>query len=156
MGSSKATAIRIPAELELHLWKLQAGDHVCGLFSSDRDYRGLLSAFIRHGLERREKVVAAVAGLSPGEVRSDLSATGVEVDFYCDDGQLAVHDTRPFCRADGRFDPGRVIDFVHRAADDLARDGHAGLRLSIEMPDPGQVAPYEAALNGFVPSCLRR
>ncbi|MCU0563850.1 MAG: MEDS domain-containing protein [Desulfobacterales bacterium] len=156
MGSSEATAIRPPAELELHLWKLQTGDHVCALFSSDRDYRSLLSAFIRHGLERREKVVAAVAGLSPGEVRSDLAATGVAVSFYLKEGQLAVHDTRPFCRADGRFDPGRVIDLIHRAADGLARDGHAGLRLSIEMPDPGQVVPYEAALNGLLPGsrCL--
>lgn len=156
MGSSEATAIRPPAELELHLWKLQAGDHVCALFSSERDYRSLLSAFIRHGLERREKVVAAVAGLSPSEVRADLAATGVEVGFYQEDGQLVVHDSRPFCRADGRFDPGRVIDLIHRAADDLTRDGHAGLRLSIEMPDPVQVATYEAALNRLLPGsrCL--
>jgi signal transduction histidine kinase len=156
MGTTDSPGSSVAAELEQHLWKLQAGDHLCGLFSSDREHRALLSTFIRHGLERREKVIAVVRGLSPRGVLSDLAGAGVGVDFYLEDGQLAVHDLRAFCRPDGRFDPGRVLDAIRRAVDVAAREGHAGVRFSLEMPDPGQVVPYEAALNAFLPGsrCL--
>jgi signal transduction histidine kinase len=156
MGTPHTSESALAAELDQHLWKLQAGDHLCGLFCSDREHRGLLSTFIRHGLERREKVVARVQALSPREVLSDLAGTGVGIDFYLEDGQLSVQDIRPFRRPDGRFDPGRAVDFVRRTMDDAARDGYAGVRFSLEMPDPDQVVPYEALLNRFLPGsrCL--
>jgi signal transduction histidine kinase len=135
------------AEIERHLWKLQAGDHACCLFSSLHEHRILLSSFIRHGLERRERVVAAVHGVTPGEVHSWLAALGVEVDFYRAEGQLSIVATHTFCSGGGRFELDRATGFVSEMLDEALREGYAGARVSLELPDAESIAPYETALS---------
>ena len=80
------------------------------------------------------------------------------INFYLEDGGLSVQDIRPFRRPNGRFDPGRAVDFVRRTMDDAARERGTpgGAVPSLEMPDPDQVVPYEALLNRFLPGsrCL--
>jgi signal transduction histidine kinase len=155
MGSY-GTPERPKAELERHLWKLQAGDHVCCLFSSTREHRELLSTFLRHGLERRERVAAVVNGPAAGDALCRLEELGVDLDFYRREGQLTFLSTRDVCARDGRFEPAAAADYLRRISDESLHDGYVGARLWLELPDAESIGPYETALDAFLPGsrCL--
>jgi two-component sensor histidine kinase len=150
------TSERPKAEFEQHLWKLQPGDHIGCLFSSTDEHCELLSTFMRHGLERRERVAAVVCGPAADDALRRLESLGANVGFYRREGQLTVVDAGDFCADNGRFDPTAAVGYFRRMSGEVLREGHTAARLWLEVPDAESIGPYEAALNAFLPGsrCL--
>jgi hypothetical protein len=67
------------SEFELRLWALRPGVHICCLFGSEEEHRALLAPFMRHGLERYEKVLYIVDAHTAEQILAYLSADGVQV-----------------------------------------------------------------------------
>ena len=155
MGTSDMPGFQTAAEFERELWKLQTGDHLCTLFSSDDEYLSLLSAFIRQGLERRERVLAVVRTLSREQVIDRLGDQGVEAGFYCDERQLSLREAAHH-EPDGRGAAEPLSDMISRETEAAVRDGYAALRIALEPQGPGHIARREAALDAFLPGsrCL--
>ena len=70
------------SELELRLWALHPGAHICCLFGSETEHRALLAPFMRHGLERYEKVLNIVDAHTADQIFAYLSADGVQVNPF--------------------------------------------------------------------------
>ncbi|HEX5681830.1 MAG TPA: MEDS domain-containing protein, partial [Desulfobacterales bacterium] len=79
-------------EFELRLWALHPGAHICCLFGSEAEHRTLLAPFIRHGLERYEKVLYIVDDHTAEQILAYLRADGVQVKQFIQNGQLRILD----------------------------------------------------------------
>jgi signal transduction histidine kinase len=150
-------------ELEQRLWKLQAGDHLCCLYASEEEHRALLAPFLRHGLERHEKVLYLVDDHTAGQILAYLSADGVEVSPYLQRGQLTVLSSGEAYMHAGTFEPERMMARLRSETDRAVREGYKALRVTGEMswalrglPGSERVVEYEAKLNTFFPGspCL--
>jgi len=156
--------VRSPSsELEQRLWRLQAGDHLCCLYTSEAEHRTLLSPFMRQGLERHEKVLYIVDAHTAGQILAYLSADGVDVKPYLQGGQLSVLSGGEFYVHAGAFEPERMMALLRSETERAAGHGYKALRFTGEMswalnglPGSERIVEYEAKLNTFFPgsTCL--
>jgi signal transduction histidine kinase len=151
------------SELELRLWALHPGAHICCLFGSEAEHRALLAPFMRHGLERYEKVLTIVDAHTAEQVLAYLSADGVQVNPFLQNGQLTILDADAFYIRGGVFDPEGMLELLRAETQRAIEGGYSALRVSSEMswalkglPGSERLIEYEARLNAFFPGsgCL--
>lgn len=151
------------SEWEQRLWGLRPGAHIGGLFDSEREHRALTAAFLRHGLERFEKLVYLADDRSAEQIRAYLSADGVRVEPCVQSGQLQVLQAEAFCRRGEGLDAGSLMAWLQTETGRAGAEGYSGLRAAFEMSrlaagscGPERLAEVEARLNAFLPGsgCL--
>jgi signal transduction histidine kinase len=147
--------------LEHEFWRLQAGDHLCWLCGGDAEGDGVLSRFIRQGIERHECVLLA-ADLLPERVQALAEAGGLDAAALRESGQLVCR-RGPWPTGAGPPDPPAAVAALAQAAERAVRDGFHALRVAAEMTAPPgdaraleRLFDYEVRLDAFLPSapCL--
>jgi PAS domain S-box-containing protein len=144
-----------------HIQKVEdiaPGDHLCCIFSSEEEHRALLAPYLRHGLERNEKVLYITDAHTAGEVLAYLEGEGVDTRPYLESGQLAILTADDSYMKDGTFDPDGMIALLSRETELALSQGYAALRVTGEMtwalrelPGSERLMEYEAKLNRFFP-----
>ena len=142
---------------------LQPGDHLCCIYETDEEHRALLTPFLRHGLERREKVIYIVDVRTAEIVLGYLRQDGMGVEPYLGSGQLSIIGVKDAYMKEGVFDSDRMITLLRNETELALSEGYDALRVTGEMtwalrglPGSERLMEYEAKLNGFLPGskCL--
>ena len=59
---------RNPVDLGIAGLEAEPGDHICALFSGERERDQILVPFLRAGLASGDKCICVIDGTSPGEI----------------------------------------------------------------------------------------
>jgi PAS domain S-box-containing protein len=117
-----------------------------------------VTAFLRQGLERYEKVLYIIDEHAAETILHYLEDDGVDVGAYLSRGQLKIltHDAT-YVR-DGVFDPDGMIALLEAETQVALQEGYAALRVTGEMtwalrglPGSERLIEYEIKLNTFFP-----
>ncbi len=150
-------------DVEKRLWALRPGSHICCLFGSEEEHRALVAPYIRHALERYEKLLYLADAHSAEQVLTYLSEDGVQVGPYLKSGQIRILDGGDAWLAGGAFDPEAMIARLAAETRAALAAGYDALRVAGEMswaltphPGAGRLVEYESRLNAFLPAsrCL--
>ena len=150
-------------EVEKRLWALRPGSHICGLFGSPEEHRALVAPYMRHALERYEKLYYLADAHGAEAILSYLSQDGVQVGPYLKSGQIRILEGEDGWPSGGVFDPDAMIARLGAETRAALAAGYDGLRVAGEMsgaltPHPGaeRLLDYESRLNAFLPGsrCL--
>ena len=150
-------------DLEAQLQRLQPGDHLCCIYRTGEEHRALVTAFVRQGLERGEKILYIVDAHTSREVLGYLERVGVDADSCLETGRLVILDADASYLRDGRFDPDGMIALLRGETERALAEGYGALRVTGEMTwalrgmeGSDRLMEYEAKLNRFLPSsrCL--
>ena len=142
---------------------LRPGHHLCCLYETEEEHRGLLTPFLRSGLERGEKVVYIVDAHTADTVLGYLRDDGVDPEPYVASGQLSILAAEGVYTRDGPFDPDAMIALLRSETERALAQGYTALRATAEMtwalrglPGSERLIEYEAKLNRFYPGskCL--
>jgi PAS domain S-box-containing protein len=142
---------------------LRPGDHLCCIYGSEEEHRALITAFLRQGLERGEKVVYIVDYHTAEEVLGYLERDGIGARPYLDSDQLSILTVDDAYMKEGVFDPDGMIALLRGKTEKATAEGYAALRVTGEMtwalrglPGSERLIEYEAKLNNFFPGsrCL--
>ncbi|MGD9099240.1 MAG: MEDS domain-containing protein [Anaerolineae bacterium] len=149
------TYIRSPRTLA----DLGPGEHLCGLYESEEEHYTVLTAFIRQGLRRGDKVVYVAGHAAARAVLDHLRDDGLDVEHYLTCEQLAVHTHDDYVQK-GVFDLETAVALLWAEVEHILAGSFSGLRVVHEMSwmqeqfGPDQVVAYEARLNELLPgSC---
>ena len=72
------------------LMDLEVGDHLCWLYSTEREGRAVVLLFLLQGLGRGQKVIYIVDATDVETLLSYLRDAGVDPAPYLDSGQLSI------------------------------------------------------------------
>jgi PAS domain S-box-containing protein len=142
---------------------LQVGDHLCCIYETEEEHRKVLAPFLAQGLERNERVLYIVDARAAETILGYLREDGVDVEAYCNQGQLTIFSANEAYMRDGVFDPDRMIALLRAETQRALEDGYSALRVTGEMswalrglPGSERLMEYEAKLNTFLPEskCL--
>jgi anti-anti-sigma regulatory factor len=106
-----------------------AGEHLCVVFDSDLKRDEVVSAFVREGLSRNERIFCFTDGRDPNDVLRTWSQRGIDVDRARDRSQLTIATTRESYLASGVFDPDALIGGWGKMAKGARHDGFSGVRV---------------------------
>jgi two-component system cell cycle sensor histidine kinase/response regulator CckA len=150
-------------ELEQSVKDIKPGDHLCCIYETEKEHRPLLTAFMRQGLERGEKIFYIVDGHTGEEVLDYLRDDGVVVEPYLESGQLVTRVVNETYMRGGRFDPDAMISLLRDETERALSEGFSALRVTGEptwalkgLQGSERFIEYEAKLNEFFPvsKCL--
>lgn len=134
--------------------RMQPGDHYCGMFRTDEEHRAIIVDFVRHGVERNEKMFYLVNLQTAEQLQTTLAAAGIPVRELLDKGQLVIMTAKDAYLRDGQFDPDRMIRLLSDETDKALAEGYSALRATGEMTwalagEPGseRLVEYEARVN---------
>ncbi|MDY0019317.1 MAG: MEDS domain-containing protein, partial [Anaerolineae bacterium] len=137
---------------------LEPGDHLCCLYETENEYRAILTAFLRHGLEHHEKVLCIVDAHTAESVLSFLQDAGLDTAAYLAQGQLDILGPDEVYMQEGRFDPTQMIARLQQKAEQASAEGYTALCVAgettwalRELPDSERLIEYEVRLNTFLP-----
>ena len=137
---------------------MQAGDHYCGIYSTEEEHRALVTDFIRHGVQRHEKILYIVNLQTATQLKDLLASAGVDVEALVGSGQLVIMTAKDVYLKEGAFEPDKMITLLGEETAKALEEGYAALRVSGEMTwalagEPGseRLVEYEAKLNEFFP-----
>lgn len=142
---------------------LRPGQHVCCLYETEEEHQAVLTPFLRHGLERGEKVLYIVDAHTAETVLGYLRDDGLDVRPYLARGQLTILTRDETYTRQGSFDPDAMIALLRAETERALAEGYPALRVTGEMTWPLQGLPgserlmeYEAKLDEFLPAskCL--
>jgi hypothetical protein len=135
---------------------MQPGDHYCAMYRTDEDHRAVIVDFIKEGIARNEKMFYLVNLQTAEQLRTTLTAAGIDVQGLLDKGQLVILTAKEAYLRDGQFDPDRMITLLGEEADKAVAEGYAALRATGEMTwalagEPGseRLVEYESRVNDF-------
>ncbi|GAG34605.1 unnamed protein product, partial [marine sediment metagenome] len=123
----------------------------------------MLTPFVRHGLERAEKVLYIVDARGAETVLDYLRDDGLDPEPYLASGQLTILTADDTYLKQGVFDPDGMIALLQTETERALAEGYAALRVTGEMswalrglPGSERLIEYEAKLNEFFPGskCL--
>ena len=149
--------------MEQNIKDLVSGDHICCIFETEEEHRLLFTSFLRHGLEKREKVIYIVDIRTKEEILDYLRYEGLNVNLYLESGQLSILTTDDVYLRKGFFDPDSVIALLRNETARAIDEGYSALRMTGEMgwalkelPGSEKLIEYESMLNNFFPGskCL--
>jgi PAS domain S-box-containing protein len=132
------------------------GEHLCCLYETAEEHRVLTADFLRHGLERGEKVVCMGDARSVEAVLGRLCEIGVDVDRYRNRGQLETAVREEIQAQHDPFEPTEAIASLRSATDRAVAEGYPALCVASDMtwaccmpPSLEKVIEYESRLNDF-------
>ena len=134
---------------------LQPGDHLCLVYSTEEEHRDVLTAFVREGLRRGEKVMYFADAHTPALLLDYLrDEPNVGRDLHS--GQLQVLTAEQVYLREGRFDVDRTIGLLAAELDKALGEGYPALRVTGEVtwifgkaPGVAQFFEYESRVNEF-------
>ena len=134
---------------------LQPGDHLCLVYDTEQEHRDVLTAFVREGLRRGEKVMYFADAHTPALLLDYLS-NEPNLGRSLQSGQLQVLTADQVYLRDGRFDVDRTIRLLTAELDQALKEGYPALRVTGEMtwafgkaPGVKQLFEYESRVNEF-------
>lgn len=137
---------------------ISAGEHVCGIYHTEEEFRHQIAKFLSDGLAQHEKVVYITHSHTAHHLKEVLRAAGADVEGTMRSGQLVFITSADAYLADGTFDPDRMLDLLRETEREALAAGYHGVRATGEMTwalggDPGseRLIEYEAKLNSFYP-----
>jgi PAS domain S-box-containing protein len=142
--------------LVLSLKDLEPGDSVCLIFRNDEEHRAVITAFLRQGLERNEKVVYRTFCHPAETILGYLETDGFGVAPYLSRGQLVIRAAGPQEARPQSFDPKDDIEALSADVETALREGYSGLRFSSEEAPPARAEEednlerYDALLQGLL------
>jgi anti-anti-sigma factor len=107
---------------------LQTGDHVCWTYSSDLEYRRVLTTYFSEGVTRGEKVIYLAAGDVAERLLDALRDEGQPVDRLLASGQLVVKGAEETYTPGGVFDPDALLHLLRALVKEALQEGWTGLR----------------------------
>jgi hypothetical protein len=111
---------------------LQPGDHAACLCYTAEEHAEVLSAFLRQGLARGEKIRYLVDKARPDAILNALRNEGAAVDACLANGQLSfVFIEEVFGKK--TFDPDGMIAWLEREEQRALKQGYSALRVTGEM-----------------------
>ena len=145
------------SEQEGHLTDpVRLGDHLCLLYETDEEQAEFLRAFVREGIDHGEKLVYVSGSPSATSVEDSLRDCVPEL-ASTRPGQLTVlHLAESDLRTDERGSE-QWVDLLRGEAEEAARQGFPGARVTVEMPGSHgcgadcRLLDYESRLNDFLP-----
>jgi signal transduction histidine kinase/CheY-like chemotaxis protein len=153
-------------DLEQRIARLRHGDHLCQLYHSRAEQRGLLVPFVKAGLAAGERCLLLAGRADARRCERALAAAGVPLHAESERGGWVVAGGRAGTAAKDRFDPGAAVDLLRQCEQQALDDGFAGLRVAVDMGwllghggaggppldevDTERLLAYEAPLTRFV------
>ncbi len=135
---------------------LRTGDSACFIYTSDEEYRAVLSSFVRGGLEHRQRVVYIHDTRTPDTVRGVLRDGGVDIDHAEFRGQVVFMPAKQIYARGAGYSFERVLDQLHALTAMALADGWSGLRVTSEMTwmlrqtqGTDRVLAHEGRMVGF-------
>jgi anti-anti-sigma regulatory factor len=140
----------IPASVD----ELSPGDHACLTFSDREERLDIVSAFVRIGLERGQRVLCLAETLPPDRLTAEFADRGVPVTGALEHGQLVLRTSDESWLDGGSFLADHMLHAIRREVDLARRAGYSGLWLAADMgwaarPVPGveQLVMFETSVN---------
>jgi PAS domain-containing protein len=137
---------------------LQVGDHLGCIYRTHDEHRQVVTAFLRLGLERHEKVIYLADTSSEEQILGYLRDDGLDPREFAASGQLSIVGPRDGYLKGGEFDPDRMMGVLREETDKALDEGYTALRVTGEMtwalgPAPGahRLLEYQDKLNEFFP-----
>lgn len=147
-----------PATILPSIARMHPGDHYCGIYRTDDEHRTLIVDFIRHGVERNERMLYIVNIQTAAQLRALLAAADVDVDSLVEKRQLVIVTAKEAYLEGGQFEPEKMLTLLREETDAALAAGYAALRVTGEMTwalagEPGseRLVEYESRLNEFFP-----
>lgn len=142
---------------------LKPGDHICRIYDSKEEHKAVLLPFLRHGLERGEKILYITDRDGYKIILNCLrdepsggAGHGFDVESYLDGGQLSILASDYVYLRGGSFEPDRMIDLLRNEEVRALKEGYSALRITGELSwalrglaDFNLLFEYEAKLNDF-------
>jgi MEDS: MEthanogen/methylotroph, DcmR Sensory domain len=151
--------VTTPPKAVLSIANMHVGDHYCGIYRTDEDHRTLVIDFIRHGVERGEKMLYIVNIQSAAQLKETLETGGVDAQALIQKGQLVIVTAKEAYLKGGEFNPDKMITLLKAETEKALEEGYQALRVTGEMTwalagEPGseRLVEYESKLNQFFPN----
>jgi len=148
---------RHPVVLGIAGLEAEPGDHICALFSGERERDQILVPFLRAGLASGDKCICVVDGTDPGEIVAALGPAG-QAAASAADKQLEVIRSCDMYLRSGRFLADEVIgawkaviaDAMYAGQFDVVRAVETWSRRDV-LPDINELLMLESAMNQYLP-----
>ncbi len=133
------------------------GQHICGLYSGDRERDEILVPFLEAGLRAGDKCICVVDGAEPLEVIGALDPD-VDARARADRAQLDVMRASDTYLRSGSFSAAEIIGLWKMTISEAMYDGRFDMVRAVEtwsqrdvIPEPGELLSLESEMNRFVP-----
>ncbi|HUS57989.1 MAG TPA: PAS domain S-box protein [Planctomycetota bacterium] len=113
--------------------EFRPGSHFLWLYESEEEHRAVVTAYLRQGVERGEKIIYLAHSHTPAEISGYLRAAGIEPAPLIARKQLQIIARNDFVPPDGAFDPDAAVAGIARLEEQALAEGFPALRLSGEM-----------------------
>lgn len=137
--------------------KLEPGDHLSWLYSTDEEYRTLENYFIQQGLKQGEKVIAIGDDYPNNTTPHNDYHDEFTVTPSIEGGQLRFYGADEIFIRRAHFDPQNIIELLSEEADKALLEGYRCLRVIEKMHwirEDSQalehLIEYESKLNDFL------
>jgi hypothetical protein len=148
---------RNPVALGIAGLEAEPGDHICALFSGERERNQILIPFLRAGLTSGDKCICVVDGTAPREIVAALGPAG-EAAASAPGKQLEVIRSCDMYLRSGRFRADEVIGTWKAAIADAMYAGQFDVVRAVEtwsrrdvLPDINELLMLESEMSQFLP-----
>jgi hypothetical protein len=151
--------VALPNRVVLGFGGLEAepGDHICGVFSGERERDHVLIPFLKAGLASGDKCICVVDGTAPEEVVATLGLAD-EAAAATASRQLEVISASQMYLRSGRFSADEVIGIWKAAISDAMYAGRFDVVRAVEtwsrrevVPDLAELLTLESEMNRYLP-----
>jgi len=153
-GTESGSAQGEPGPLADGLRRLAPRDHAAFIFDDDGEAAMVAGAFLRLGLERRERCVHLADEDTAARILPHLRAGGADAGQALAAGALILASDRDGFFGAGALRPGQAATVLAERAEGALRDGYTALRVSAEprwlfegTPTLDLLIEYEQALQ---------
>ena len=136
---------------------LKPGNHICCFYEDEKEHEKLVTSYIKHGLEKGEKVVYILDKHDLDSVKSYLENVQVDVEHYTQKDQLVFYHSQDTYTKNGCFEPDLMIKDLETIYQEASDEGYPAVRGSGEMswmlktPESYEkLLKYENGLNHFL------
>ena len=136
----------------------EPGDHFCWIYETEEEHQAVVTAFVRSGLEKGQKVLYIVDSQTAEGLLAYLRDDELDVRPYLSTRQLLILTADDVYLREGIFDPDAVIGVLHTETEKALAEGYRALRVSGEMTwvlrgpaGSERLIEYETKLNDFFP-----
>ncbi len=112
---------------------MKPGDHTCCIYDTDKEYRNIVTPFLRKGLEQNGKVCYIVDNRDPKTIINYLKNDGVDVEHYQKNGQFSILSSTDTYLKGGVFDPDGMMSILSSETQKALDEGYTALRGTGEM-----------------------
>jgi len=112
---------------------LSPGDHICAIYSTERELAELVGQFLSDGLRKSERCWYLPAGSEGNAVRAALENHGVNTREALASGALSILSSTAAYDVRGDFDPEETMAVFGDAIEQALSDGFNGFRAAANM-----------------------